>query len=72
MIQTFKQKVKAAFRAVKQDISKTRSTLSGAVFSLSNEYARLQLRVKELEKRLDELEAQQPAAEQPYSYAKGY
>lgn len=68
------QRLKEAFGKVKRDIMRTRQSLTDALFSLSNEYAKLQLRIQDLEKRVEELEVQQAetGAEARYSYAKGY
>ncbi len=67
----FHFRLKRAFALVRQDITETRRRLSNALFSLTNEYGKLQLRIQDLEKRVEELDAQK--GEQPqYAYAKGY
>ena len=65
---TFKTKVKKAFKAAKNDLVQTRRALSNAIFSLSNEFARMNLRIKELEQRLDELEVQKYPSDFKTSY----
>lgn len=65
---SFKNKVKKAFRAAKKDLVQTRRALSNAVFSLSNEYAKMAMRIRELEQRVEELEAKKYPADFKASY----
>lgn len=65
---SFKIKVKKAFKSAKQDLAKTRTTLTNAVFSLSNEYAKMNMRIRELELRIEELEAKKYPSEFKASY----
>jgi hypothetical protein len=65
---SFKTKVRKAFRAAKKDLVRTRRALSNAVFSLSNEYAKMTMRIRELEQRVDELEGKKYPADYKASY----
>ena len=65
---SFKSKVKKAFKAAKEDLTRTRKALSNAVFSLSNEHAKMALRIHELEQRVGELEGKK----QPYNFKSSY
>lgn len=65
---SFKTKVKKAFKTAKQDLAKTRTALTNAVFSLSNEFAKLNLKIKELEQKVEELEAQKYPSDFKASY----
>ncbi|HLC74314.1 MAG TPA: hypothetical protein VJH88_00485 [Candidatus Nanoarchaeia archaeon] len=63
-------KIKRAFARVKEDLSQAKKILSNGIFSLSTEYAKLQLRVQDLERKMEQLEACQH--EQSYNYAQSY
>jgi phage shock protein A len=64
--------IKKAFGRVKQDLVMTRKSLSGVIFSLSNEYAKMRLRMQELETRVAELEEQRVETGSASEYAKSY
>ena len=68
-----KQKIKQAFQCVKLDIIQTRKKLTDGLFSLTTEYAKLQLRIQNLERRIEELESNKTHLhEQSYDYAHSY
>ena len=66
-----KWKVQRAFVRVKNDLSHMKTILTNGLFSLSTEYAKLLLRVQNLERKIEQLEAQRQE-HYSYNYAKSY
>jgi len=64
-----KWRIRQAFTRVKEDMLHMKKTLTNGIFSLSSEYAKLLLRVQDLERKMEQFEAQQ---EYSYNYAKSY
>ncbi|HLC74425.1 MAG TPA: hypothetical protein VJH88_01060 [Candidatus Nanoarchaeia archaeon] len=69
-------KIKRAFLRVKYDLVNTRKRLSDGLFSLTSEYAKMQLRIQHLELKVEQLEAvvqQKQSARLEYpDYAQSY
>lgn len=55
----FKSKVRAAFSAVKRDITTMRRNLFDNIVAISGEHAKLLARIQELEQKVEELETKQ-------------
>jgi cell division protein FtsB len=67
-----KWKLKQAFQHVKHDIQALRYTVSNGLFSLSAEYAKLQLRIQNLERQVERLESHHISYNEGYHYAESY
>jgi cell division protein FtsB len=65
-------KLKQAFQRVKYDIHKLRYTLTNGLFSLSAEYAKLQLRIQNLERSVERLEGHHNYVTEEYNLAESY
>lgn len=65
---SFQAKVKQAFQAAKKDLVQTRRALTNAIFSLSNEYAKMSVRIRELEQKVEELETKKYPSDYKVSY----
>jgi len=69
-------KLKRAFQRVKMDIANTRRRLSDTVFALTTEYAKMQLRIQDLEIKVERMEdlisARQTTRLEYPDYARSY
>ena len=67
------RKIKRAFSKVKFELVGMRKNLTNGLFALSTEYAKLQIRIQELEKKVDMLESKNVlASELNYNYVENF